>query len=229
MSQALTVDLDRMNFEQCLALQHRVHRARVEDLIPDCLLLVEHPHVLTIGRRGNKEHILVPEGLLRTRDIPCVPIERGGDVTYHGPGQLVAYPIFALRGKGKGVHEHVECLEEVMIRILRDHGISGARNPKNRGVWVGDAKIGFVGIAVRRGVSLHGIALNVAPDLSFFKMIHPCGLKGVEVTSIQRLRESGVSFEEIKARAVSHFEAVFDLPLERIRLIDLEGRMVPGS
>ena len=225
MSPAVAVDLARMDYEQCLSLQHRVHQARVNGLIPDCLLLVEHPHVLTIGRRGKTDNILVPEQLLRTRDIPCVAIERGGDVTYHGPGQLIGYPIFALRGKGKGVSEHVERLEEVMIRILRDYGISGDRNAKNRGVWVGNAKIGFVGIAVRKGVSLHGIALNVAPDLSFFEMIHTCGLKGVEVTSIQRLRGSEVSFEAIKTRALSPFEEVFDLSVENIPLDDLEGKM----
>jgi lipoate-protein ligase B len=229
MSQAVAVDLARMDYDQCLALQHRVHQARVEGLIPDCLLLVEHPHVLTIGRRGQTDNILVPEHLLRTRDIPCVAIERGGDVTYHGPGQLIGYPIFALKGKGKGVSEHVERLEEVMIRILRDYGISGERNAKNRGVWVGNAKIGFVGIAVRKGVSLHGIALNAAPDLSFFEMIHTCGLKGVEVTSIQRLRGSVVSLEGIKACAMSYFEEVFDLSLESIRLDDLEGKMAPKS
>jgi len=229
MSQAVGVDLARMNYEQCLALQHRVHQARVEDLIPDCLLLVEHSHVLTIGRRGKTDNILVPEHLLRTRDIPCVAIERGGDVTYHGPGQLIGYPIFALRGKGKGVSDYVEGLEEVMIRILRDYGISGERNAKNRGVWVGNAKIGFVGIAVRKGVSLHGIALNAAPDLSFFEMIHTCGLKGVEVTSIQRLRGSATSMEEIKACAISHFEEVFDLSLESIGLNDLEEKMTPRA
>jgi lipoate-protein ligase B len=116
-----------------------------------------------------------------------------------------------------------------MIRILRDYGISGERNAKNRGVWVGNAKIGFVGIAVRKGVSLHGIALNAAPDLSFFEMIHTCGLKGVEVTSIQRLRGSVVSLEGIKACAMSYFEEVFDLSLESIRLDDLEGKMAPKS
>jgi lipoate-protein ligase B len=229
MAQALAVDLARMDYERCLALQHRVHQARFEGLIPDCLLLVEHPHVLTIGRRGKTENILVPEPLLRTRDIPCVSIERGGDVTYHGPGQLIGYPIFGLKGKGKGVSAHVEGLEEVMIRILRDYGISGERNARNRGVWVGEAKIGFVGIAVRKGISLHGIALNAAPDLSFFEIIHTCGLKGVEVTSIQRLRGSGVSLEKIKACAISHFEKVFDLSLENIRLKDLEEKLTPKS
>ena len=225
MSHAVVVDLTRMDYEPCLALQHRVHRARTEELIPDCLLLVEHPHVLTIGRRGRTDNILVPQHLLQTRAIPCVPIERGGDVTYHGPGQLIGYPIFALRGKGKGVSQHVERLEEVMIRVLRDYGISSERSSKNRGVWVGNAKIGFVGIAVRKGISLHGIALNVAPDLSFFEMIHTCGLKGVEVTSIQRLRGSEISLTEVKARAVSHFEEVFGLSLEGIRLDELEERL----
>ena len=212
----MVIDLAYKDYEECLNIQHTTHRARREGLLPDCLLLVEHPHVLTIGKRGKRDNVLVPEPFLQEQGIPCLTIERGGDVTYHGPGQLLGYPIFALRGKGKGVTEFVGRLEEVMIRILGDYGIEGERNEKNRGVWVGKEKVGFVGIAVRRGIAFHGFALNVDPELSFFELIHPCGLTGVKVTSMGSLLGRGMPLYEVKERAILHFEEIFDLSLERI-------------
>ena len=215
MQRAMVVDLGYRDYEECLAIQHTAHSARREGLIPDCLLLVEHPHVLTIGKRGKRDNVRVPEPFLRKQGISCITIERGGDVTYHGPGQLLGYPIFALKGKGKGVIDFVGRLEEVMIRILRDYGIDGERNELNRGVWVGREKVGFVGIAVRRRISFHGFALNVDPELSFFQMINPCGLTGVKVTSIGSLLGREIQFEEARERAVIHFEEIFGLSLER--------------
>ena len=187
----------------------------------DCLLLVEHPHVLTLGRGGKRENILVSETLLHERGIACLSIERGGDVVYHGPGQLVGYPIFALKREGIGIVNFVWRLEEVMIRILKDYGIIGQRNERNRGVWVGKDKVGFVGIAVRSGISLHGFALNVNPDLSFFELIQPCGLKGVKATSMKALLEKEVDYEEVKERAIIHFREVFDISMQRMKMIDL--------
>ena len=207
-------DLKYMDYQECLELQHAVHHARVEGLLPDTLLLVEHPHVLTFGRQANKENVLVSESALQQKGITCAHIERGGDVTYHGPGQLMAYPIFALRKNGIGVLDFVERLEEVMIRVLKDYGITGERNKRNRGVWVGDEKIGFVGIAVRKGISFHGLALNVKPDLGFFQIINPCGLKGVRVTSVAALLKREVSLSNIKDLAIFHFQKIFDMILD---------------
>jgi len=220
-NKAIVIDLARQDFEECWTLQYRIHRARKEEILPDCLLLVEHPHVLTLGRGGKRENILVSETLLHERGITCLSIERGGDVIYHGPGQLVGYPIFALKKEGIGIVNFVWRLEEVMIQILKDYGIIGQRNERNRGVWVGKDKVGFVGIAVRSGISLHGFALNVNPDLSFFELIQPCGLKGVKATSMKALLEREVDHEEVKERAIIHFQEVFNISMQRMKMIDL--------
>jgi lipoate-protein ligase B len=189
---------------------------------------VEHPHVFTIGRRSKKENILASETLLHERGISCISIGRGGDVIYHGPGQLVVYPIFALKRMGIGIVDFVWCLEEVMIQILKDYGIKSYRNEKNRGAWVGMDKIGFVGIAVKSFISLHGFALNVNPDLSFFELIHPCGLKGVKATSMKALFGEGISLDEVKEKAIIHFQEVVNISIQRMKMSDLLNQ-VPCS
>ncbi len=191
MRKAIVIDLGFQDFRECWTLQHRIHRARKEEILPDCLLLVEHPHVLPLEGEARKKTFSSQKRLLRERGLSCLSIERGGDVVYHGPGQLVGYPIFALKREGIGIVDFVWRLEEVMIQILKDYGIIGQRNERNSGVWVGKDKVGFVGIAVRSGISLHGFALNVNPDLSFFELIQPCGLKGVKATSMKALLEKG--------------------------------------
>ena len=210
-------DQKTIAYPACLRLQHAVHSARAEGLLPDTLLLVEHPHVLTFGRRANAENVLVSESVLRQQGVTCAHIERGGDVAYHGPGQLVAYPIFAIGKNGLGVLDFVERLEEVMIRVLKDCGITGERNERNRGVWVENEKIGFVGIAVRKGISFHGLALNVMPDLSFFQIIHPCGLKGVKVTAMAAFLEREISMTQMKDLMVRHFQKIFDIILDQMK------------
>jgi len=227
MPDAIVSDLGTIDYEACLKLQRALHTARVEGLLPDTLLLVEHPHVLTLGRSAHEENVLVSESALQQQGISCVHIERGGDVTYHGPGQLIAYPIFRLP-KGIGVVDFVEKLEAVMVQVLKDYGIEGERNSRNRGVWVGDRKIGFVGIAVRRGVAFHGLALNVSPDLRFFQMIHPCGLKKVQITSMADLLEKAVSLNTLKKRLAWHFEKTFAITLKQVKRDDLLARL-PGK
>ena len=225
MRKAIVIDLGFQGFEECWDLQHRLHRARKEETLPDCLLLVEHPHVFTLGRGGKKENILVSESFLRERGLSCLSIERGGDVVYHGPGQLAGYPIFALKREGIGIVNFVWRLEEVMIQILKDYGIMGQRNERNRGVWVGKDKLGFVGIAVRSGISLHGFALNVNPDLSFFELIQPCGLKGVKATSMNALLGKGIPLEAVKERAMVHFQEVFNITMHRIKMSELPNQI----
>ena len=172
------------------------------------------PPVFTLGRRGGRENLLVPEETLRQSGIPIVQVERGGNITYHGPGQLVVYPIVHLPSFGIGVVDMVDRLEEVMIRTCAEWGIRAGRNALNRGVWVGLKKIGAIGIAVRRGVSFHGMALNVNIDLTPFGWIQPCGLKGVGVTSIAQDAGRPVRVEEAVGVAVRHIEAVFGIRLE---------------
>ena len=221
MPDLLVSDLKTMDYVACLKLQRAVHAAHVNDLIPDTLLLVEHPHVLTFGRRAHPENVLVSRSVLQQMGVTCAHVERGGDVTYHGPGQILAYPIFALQKKGIGVLDFVEKLETVMIRVLRDYGIRGERDDRNRGVWVNGRKIGFVGIAVKKGISLHGLSLNINPDLNFFQMIHPCGLKEVDITSMAELLNETILLDEIKTLILFHFQRIFHVHLDRMEASEL--------
>lgn len=215
------VDLGTISYQEAWDLQHRIHEAKQAGLSADVLLLLEHPHVFTLGKNARKENILVSETVLRDQGIDCVSIERGGDVTYHGPGQLLGYPIFFLEALKLRVVEFVDKLEEVMIRVLASYGLPAQRSALNRGVWVKEAKLGFVGIAVRRGITLHGFALNVAPKLSYYEMIHSCGLKGVRIVSLSSLLRRSIPMEEVKKKIIDSFEEVFDLKTEQVPLTDL--------
>ena len=229
-NKVLIVDLGTIAYQDAWDLQHKVHEAKQAGLSSDVLLLLEHPHVLTLGKNAKKENILVSETLLKEQGIDCVSIERGGDVTYHGPGQLIGYPLFFLEALKLKVVDFVHRLEEVMIRVLQSYGLPAQRSPLNRGVWVNEAKLGFVGIALRRGITLHGFALNVAPKLSYYDMIHSCGLKGVEIVSLSSLLQRSISMEEVKKKTIISFEDVFDLKTEKITFTDfLERLSAPSS
>lgn len=197
MPDLLFVDLGNMPYQESLDIQHTLHEARVAGRVGDCLLLVEHPPVFTLGRQGKRQNLLVPEALLASRGIPLVRIERGGDITFHGPGQLVLYAIFDLR-PAMALVELVATLEEIMILVLSEFGVEAGRDPRNRGTWAGGRKLGFVGIAVLRGVSLHGLALNIDPDLTYFGMMHPCGLKDAGITSLSALLGRPVTLQEVR-------------------------------
>jgi lipoyl(octanoyl) transferase len=217
----LIADLGTIAYQEAWDLQHRIHEAKQAGLSSDVLLLLEHPHVFTLGKNAKKENLLISETALREQGIDCISIERGGDVTYHGPGQLIGYPIFFLEALKLKVVDFVDRLEEVMIRVLASYGLSGERSSLNRGVWVKEAKLGFVGIALRRGITLHGFALNVAPKLSYYNMIYSCGLKGVEIVSLSSLLRRSISMEEVIKKTIDCFESVFDLKAEPISLTDL--------
>ncbi len=217
----LIVDLGTIAYQEAWDLQHRIHEAKQAGLSADVLLLLEHPHVFTLGKNAKRENILVSETVLKDEGIDCVSIERGGDVTYHGPGQLLGYPIFSLEPLKLRVVDFVDRLEEVMIRVLKSYGLAAQRSSVNRGVWVKEAKLGFVGIALRRGITLHGFALNVAPKLSYYDMIHSCGLKNVQIVSLSSLLRKSVPMEEVKKKTIDSFERVFALKTEQISLSDL--------
>jgi lipoate-protein ligase B len=223
----LTVDLGTIAYQEAWDLQHRIHEAKQAGLAADVLLLLEHPHVFTLGKNAKTENILVSDNVLKDQGIDCVSIERGGDVTYHGPGQLVGYPIFFLEALKLRVVDFVDRLEEVMIRVLKSYGLPAHRSPVNRGVWVNEAKLGFVGIALRRGITLHGFALNVAPKLSYYRMIHSCGLKGVQIVSLSSLLRRPVSMEDVKKKTIDSFEEVFALKTEQISFTDLCAILSP--
>ena len=220
----LCVEIPSMDYAEAWGLQLRLVEARRSDrLRADVLLLLEHPPVFTIGRRGGREHLLVDESFLRERSIPLIGVERGGNITYHGPGQLVGYPIIKLRGGVLKVGDLLLGVEEIMIRTLADWNIAAERNTLNRGVWVGSEKIGSVGLAVRGGVSFHGFSLNANVALEPFGWIQPCGLKGVGVTSMERILESEIPIHDVRQALLGHVQQVFGVGLQAATLTELSS------
>ena len=205
-------NLGRMSYSEALEIQQQIATERKQGIGTDQLLFVEHPHVLTTGRNGHEENILASEAMLRSAGIELHETDRGGDVTYHGPGQIVAYPIMDLREWKRDVGAFVRGIEQVLIDALSDFGIEARRIARCTGVWVGDAKIGAIGVHLSRWVSTHGWALNVAPDLSYFQYIVPCGL-AKPVTSMAAL---GVNarMEDVRESLARHFQSVFDFQRE---------------
>ena len=184
MQDCLVADLGSIDYPAALELQRDLHDKVANDELPAVLLLLQHSHVYTLGRRGSDSDILVSTDALRQLDAEMYHTDRGGEVTYHGPGQLVGYPILDLRAAGLGPLAYVRALERIIISTLAELGIDSTAEDKPTGVWVGDAKIAAIGVRVSRGVTMHGFALNVNPDLSYFKHIVPCGIPDANVTSI---------------------------------------------
>lgn len=179
--------LGRRDYAETRALQHTLVVARRKRAVPDLVITVEHPHVITTGRSTDQDNLLSRQAPDGTGLVPVVEVERGGDITYHGPGQLVAYFIFDLEQQGRDLHRFLRDLEEVQIRMLAACGIWGLRVQGKTGVWVGAHKIGSVGIAVRHWVTYHGFALNVSTDLKFFSLVNPCGFGADTMTSLNQL------------------------------------------
>jgi lipoate-protein ligase B len=205
------VDLGTREFGEVWKLQLEMVAARQRDEVPDTLLLVEHPHVITLGRSTKRENLLRPE------DTPIFEIERGGDITYHGPGQLVGYPIFQLRPHEKDLHLYMRRLEETVIRTVGAVGLPAGRRPSWTGVWtVGEPqyKLASIGVAVKKWVTLHGFALNVATELARFDAINPCGLDAAVMTSVSACVGRGVTVDELKPILAGHAAEVFERRLE---------------
>lgn len=215
--------LGRREYRPTWALQRGLAEARRQDLAPDTVLLVEHPPTFTLGRRGTPDHILTDAESLRRRGITVVPIDRGGDITYHGPGQLVAYPIFQLSRWGKDLGYYVHLLEEVGIRTAAAFGVTAERQPGNTGVWVGNDKLVAIGVRVSRWVTMHGLALNVAPDLSYFADIVPCGLSDRGVTSLASFLDPVPRPAEARLEMIQAFREVFGLDLVEYSAGAVEG------
>jgi lipoyl(octanoyl) transferase len=203
--------LGRMDYGAALNLQRQLVEARKAGAVPDQLLLVEHPHVITMGRNGHMENLLAGESVLARAGIAFYPTDRGGDVTYHGPGQLVGYPILDLREWRRDVGAYVRAIEQTIIDTLADYSIEAGRIPKLTGVWVGERKIAAIGVHLSRWVTSHGFALNVRTDLSYFQYIVPCGL----TKPVASMAQLGVhaSVEEVSRRLAAHFGRVFDCEL----------------
>ncbi len=220
----LSINLPLIEYREAWDLQHKLVKARKDRIIHrDLVLILEHPPVFTLGRRGGLSNLTVSEGFLQKAGISVVQVERGGDITYHGPGQLVVYPIIDLQKAKLKVLDYVDRLEEVMIRSAGEWGIVAERNPMNRGVWVDNKKLGSIGITIRNGVSFHGMAFNINVELAPFDWINPCGLQGIGVTSIEREAAYRVPMSEAREVVRFHMEGVFEVSFDATRLSALKG------
>jgi lipoyl(octanoyl) transferase len=221
----LTIDLGLVGYAEAYALQKRIVAARKADAIEDVLLLCEHPHVITQGRNGKREHLLASENVLRQKGITLYETSRGGDITYHGPGQIVGYPILNLAAIRRDVVWYVRMLEEVMIRASAEYAVTATREPGKTGIWVapnvpaGDShersskvsseKLGAIGVHISRWVTSHGFAYNVSTDLRFFDLIVPCGIADRKATSLEKLLNRRVGSREVARDLTGHFGQVF--------------------
>ncbi len=205
--------LGRVRYGDGLRLQEALVAERQSNRTVDVLLLLEHEPVFTTGRNANAENVTTPPDALRAKGFDVFETGRGGDVTYHGPGQVVGYPILELPENRRDVHRYVRDLEEVMIRGCADFGVTAGRVPGMTGAWVGEEKIGAIGVRIARWVTSHGFALNVSNDLAPFQLVVPCGIKGRGVTSLSRVLDREVSVDAVKRRLAFHVAEVFGLEI----------------
>jgi lipoyl(octanoyl) transferase len=220
LNNCLIVDLGLIGYAEAWALQKRIAAARKAGAIEDVLLLCEHPHVVTQGRNGKRENLLVSDHVLRQKGVEFHATNRGGDITYHGPGQIVGYPILNLAAIRRDVVWYVRMLEEAMIRATAEFGIAAARVPGKTGIWVHsgatEEKLAAIGVHLSRWVTSHGFAYNVSTDLRYFDLIVPCGIADRKPTSVEKLLGRGVDREEVAPRIVKYFGEVFGLELRAV-------------
>ena len=212
------LDLGLTDYAEACALQKRIVGARKADAMEDVLLLCEHPHVITLGRNGKREHLLAPERVLRRRGVEFHATDRGGDITYHGPGQIVGYPILNLAEIRRDVVWYVRMLEEAMIRATAEFGIEAGREAGKTGIWARTAsgaaeKLAAIGVHISRWVTSHGFAYNVSTDLRYFDLIVPCGISDRKPASLEKLLDRRVERAEAAPRIVRHFGGVFSLEM----------------
>lgn len=207
-----TVPLGTVSYAEALELQRTLARDRISGVISqDVLLLVEHPPVVTLGRSSKGKHLLASPEFLATKGVELFEVERGGDVTFHGPGQLVGYPIIDLKRHKQDLHWYLRQLERSLIQALDAYGIAAGQNQGLTGVWTGGRKIASIGVHARDWVTWHGFALNVTTDLSYFDLIVPCGISGVVMTSMARELGTNPDAHEVRQTAAEIFAAAFDL------------------
>ena len=218
MAECVWRDLGRMEYGAAFDLQRELVERRKRDQIPDQLLFVEHPHVITLGRNGKPEHLLAGEEHLRRAGIAFYPTDRGGDITYHGPGQLVGYPILDLKQWKRDVGEYLRAIEEVLIGALGCFGLRAQRAAGMTGVWVEGAKVAAIGVHISRWVTSHGFALNVTTDLRYFQYVVPCGLTK-PVTSMEKLLGRDPEREQVMAAVVAEFGRVFGRKLKPVEVL----------
>lgn len=230
MGTCLTADLGLMGYAEAWALQRRLVAARKAGAIGDVLLLCEHPHVITLGRNGKREHLLTSDHLLQQMNVEFHLTDRGGDITYHGPGQIVGYPILNLAAIRRDVVWYVRQLEETMIRATGDFGIEAGRIEGKTGVWVkaadgAEEKLAAIGVHISRWVTSHGFAYNVSTDLRYFDLIVPCGIPDRRPTSLEKLLGRAVRRAEATERMVRHLGDVFGMDMVTVALRDLLAQL----
>src|SRR6516225_8490273 len=231
MPDLLITDLGLISYTDAFALQQRVVAARKADAIEDVLLFCEHPHVITLGRNGKRENLLASEHVLRQKGVELHQTNRGGDITYHGPGQIVGYPILNLDRIRRDVHWYVRTLEEAMIRASADFGITAYRIPGKTGIWVRppgnipEEKLAAIGVHMSRWVTSHGFAYNVATDLRFFDLIIPCGIADRKATSLEKLLRRNISLDEAEPRLIHHLAELFSLTPQQISAQELVAHL----
>jgi lipoyl(octanoyl) transferase len=215
MPSLLTTDLGLISWADAYALQQRLVAARKAGVIDDALLLCEHPHVITLGRNANRANLLASEHVLRQKNVELQPTNRGGDVTYHGPGQIVGYPILNLGNIKRDVGWYVRTLEEAMIRTSADFGVETFRVPGKTGIWArsgaSEEKLGAIGVHISRWVTSHGFAYNICTDLRYFDLIIPCGIADRKATSLEKILQRNVAMDQVKPRLARHLAELFSL------------------
>jgi lipoyl(octanoyl) transferase len=207
----MILDLGLIDYEDALKLQQELVSKRRLGAIDDSLLIVEHPPVYTIGRSGSRDNLLVKEGFLTEKGIKVLDADRGGDITFHGPGQLVVYPVMDLKDRSRDLHIYLRDLEDAAIRFLKKYGIEGKRIKDATGVWVGDEKIASIGVAAKDWVTYHGLSININNDMKFFSMINPCGMKNIKVTSMKEVLGREVPMYEARKAFLEEFNIVFGM------------------
>lgn len=203
------LDLGIVDYQEAWDLQKEIFQLRYEEKIPDTLLLLEHPNTYTLGKVADKENLVGDSEFLSQKNIKVYEIDRGGDITYHGPGQIVGYPIINLNDWHKDTHKYLRGLEEILIQTCSEYGLTGIRNSAYTGVWIDDRKIAAIGIKVSRWITMHGFAFNVNTDLELFNGIIPCGIKEKGVTSLTKETGNLIELLEVKQKILNHFTEFF--------------------
>jgi lipoyl(octanoyl) transferase len=222
-------DLDFIDYQEAWELQKEILNLRVDEKVNDVLFLLEHPHTYTLGKVADKNNLIGSEDYLHENKISVFDIDRGGDITYHGPGQIVGYPIIDLKKWKLDTHKYLRSLEEVIIKTCADYGLKGIRDPKYTGVWIEDRKIAAIGIKVSHWVTMHGFAFNVNTDLDFFSGIIPCGITDKGITSLKNELKKTIDISKVKEKLGNNFKEIFEYDdVIRITKDDLIPITVPN-
>ena len=203
-------DLGTIDYKETWELQRYIFDQRSKNKIDDILLLLEHPQTYTLGKTADRQNLVGNEEYIRKNNISVYDIDRGGDITYHGPGQIVGYPIFNLSNWKRDTHKYLRALEEILIQTCADYGLTAERNSKYTGVWIEDRKIGAIGIKVSRWITMHGFAFNVNTDLSLYDGIIPCGINDKGVTSLKKELSREIDIQEVKTKILNHTLKIFE-------------------